>query len=206
VKIKTRTDLCNHLIAVNGYRRYLEIGVRDPRDNFAKVRVAEKHGVDPNPRRPVTFQMTSDAFFAQQAAAVGDRTPYDMVFVDGLHVADQVERDVLGSLELLAPGGMLVLHDCNPVTEKAAADEYIYGTHWNGTVWKAWVKLRATRPDLFMCVVDMDEGCGVIRRGAQQLLSPPTLDYAAMDYAYLDANRREALNLIALDDFLKLPA
>lgn len=204
MKIKTRTDLCNHLIASNGYSRYLEIGVRDPRDNFAKVEVAEKHGVDPDPRRPVTFHMTSDAFFAQRTAN-GDRTPYDLVLIDGLHVADQVERDVIGSLDLLAPGGALVLHDCNPLNAKSAADEYIYGTHWNGTVWKAWVKLRATRPDLFMCVIDVDEGCGVIRRGAQELLSAPTLDYAAMDYAYLAANRRQALNLISVDDFLQLP-
>jgi hypothetical protein len=205
VKIKTRTDLCNHLIASNGYRRYLEIGVGDPRDNFAKVDAAEKHGVDPDARRPVTFQMTSDAFFAQREAS-GDRTLYDLVFIDGLHVADQAERDVLGSLALLAPDGALVLHECNPLNAKSAADEYIYGTHWNGTVWKAWVKLRATRPDLFMCVIDIDEGCGIIRRGAQTLLSSaPTLDYAALDYAYLAANRREALNLISLDDFLLLP-
>ncbi len=205
MKIKTRTDLCNHLVAANGYSRYLEIGVRDPRDNFGKVEVAEKHGIDPDPRRPVTFQMTSDAFFAQRTAS-GDRTPYDLVLIDGLHVADQVERDVIGSLDLLAPGGTLVLHDCNPLNEKSAADESIYGTHWNGTVWKAWVKLRATRPDLFMCVIDVDEGCGIIRRGAQELLSVPTLDYAAMDYAYLAANRHQALNIVSVDDFLKLPA
>ena len=205
MKLKTRTDLCNHLVTSNGYRRYLEIGVRDPRDNFAKVEVDEKHGVDPDPRRPVTFPMTSDAFFAQRAAS-DDRTPYDLVLIDGLHVADQVERDVIGSLDLLAPGGTVVVHDCNPLNEKSAADESIYGTHWNGTVWKAWVKLRATRPDLFMCVIDMDEGCGIIRRGAQELLSLATLDYAAMDYAYLAANRRHALNVISVDDFLQLPA
>jgi len=52
----------------------------------------------------------------------------------------------------------------------------------------------------------MDEGCGIIRRGAQELLSLATLDYAAMDYAYLAANRRHALNVISVDDFLQLPA
>ena len=41
--------------------------------------------------------------------------------------------------------------------------------HWNGGVWRAWAWLRATRPDLVMAVVDVDEGCGVIRRGSQVL-------------------------------------
>ena len=62
--------------------------------------------------------MPSDEFFANRAAA-SDRTPYDLVFIDGLHVADQVERDIVNSLLNLAPAGTIVLHDCNPTTESA---------------------------------------------------------------------------------------
>ncbi len=202
-KIESRTKLINYLITSKGYRRYLEIGVRDPTKNFDKVRAAEKHSVDPDPLGAVTFKLPSDEFFAQRAASA-DRAPYDLVFIDGLHIADQVERDMINSLDALAPGGMLVVHDCNPKTREAQLDVYTPPDPWNGSVWKAWAKLRATRADLFMCVIDMDEGCGVIRPGSQQLLSLPSLDYAAMDYDYLVSHRREVLNLVSRDQFLAL--
>jgi hypothetical protein len=203
--VRTRTDLLNHLIATQGYRRYLEIGVRDPHQNFAKVRLLDKHSVDPHPRRPVTHQMTSDQFFAKRRAESPLPT-YDLAFIDGLHVAGQVERDILNCLEHLSHGGSIVLHDCNPVTEDAQTDDYDGRKHWNGTVWKAWVKLRATRPDLSMWVVDIDEGCGVIRRGAQRVYNLPSLEYDQLRYDFLSANRREVLNLVSADDFLSIVA
>lgn len=203
--IRSRTELLNHLIARNGYTRYLEIGVCDPQANFERIAAREKNGVDPAPRRPVSHPMTSDAFFHNWRLAP-DRSPYDLVFIDGLHLADQVERDVLNSLDALADGGMLVLHDCNPATEDAQTEEFDGVKHWNGTVWKAWVKLRATRSDLSMCVVNMDEGCGVIRRGSQQLFPLPSVDYRQLDYTFLTRHRREALNLISLGKFLRLTA
>jgi len=203
--VKTRTDLLNHLVATRGYRRYLEIGVRDPRHNFNRVRAEVKDSVDPAPRRPVTFQMTSDAFFAARETG-GPSAPYDLAFIDGLHLAEQVERDVANCLRHLAPGGTIVLHDCNPMAESAQVETYEPGAHWNGTVWKAWAKLRATRADLSMCVVDIDEGCGVIRPGSQSPIALPTLDYAAMTYDLLAARRRELLNLVPVEQFLALGA
>ena len=200
-RIRTRTDLLNHLIATRGYRRYLEIGVRDPRHNFERVDAQVKDSVDPAPRRPVKFKMTSDAFFADRQAA-GAAPPYDLAFIDGLHLAEQVERDVVNCLAHLAPEGTIVLHDCNPTSERAQTEVYEPGAHWNGTVWKAWAKLRATRPDLSMCVVDIDEGCGVIRRGSQPLLALPSLDYSAMTYDLLAARRQELLALVSVEQFL----
>lgn len=198
--IQTRTDLLNHMIDARGYRRYLEIGVRNPRQNFDQVRAAEKHGVDPEPQRPISHRMTSDEFFARRKP---DDPPYDLALIDGLHLADQVERDVLNCLASLAPGGTVVLHDCNPLTEDAQTDDYDGRKHWNGTVWKAWVKLRATRSDLSMCVVDIDEGCGVVRRGQQSLLAvaPAALD--RLDYPFLARQRQEALNLVSIEEFLR---
>ncbi len=203
-EITTRTQLLNHLASRGGYRRYLEIGVRNPKDNFEHVQVAVKEGVDPQAR--CTFQMPSDDLFRQLDATPG-RAPYDLVFIDGLHIADQVERDVESSLRHLSDGGCIVLHDCNPLTEAAQIETYIPGAHWNGTVWKAWAKLRATRPDLVMWMIDIDEGCGVIRRGSQTCFSPwSARDYDAVTYDYLVANRRELLNVVSVAEFLALDA
>jgi hypothetical protein len=79
------------------------------------------------------------------------------------------------------------------------------GAIWNGTVWKAWAKLRGTRPDLFMCVVDIDEGCGVIRRGRQTCYAPwPPPPEQALSYEFLAANRQRLLNLVSVAEFLRL--
>jgi hypothetical protein len=199
---RARFELLNRLIEVNGYQNYLEIGVRDPTLNFDKVRAAQKQCVDPAPAGPATFKMTSDAFF-DHLARTSPETRFDLVFVDGLHIADQVERDVANSLRHLAPGGTIVLHDVNPLSRDAQTDDYDGAKRWNGTVWKAWAKLRATAPDLSMCVVDMDEGCGVIRRGSQTVWPLPTLDYAALDYSYLRRHRRQLLNLVPAATFFE---
>lgn len=192
----SRSDLLNHLIETRGYRDYVEIGVRNPRHNFQKVRIPGiKHGVDPAPQGEVSHRMTSDAFFAQTSQR------YDLVFIDGLHLAEQVERDIENALAHLNPNGAIVLHDCNPLTADAQTEDYDGKKHWNGTVWKAWVKLRATRGDLTMRVVDMDEGCGVIEQGSQAVLDFPTTDYASMRFADLDRDRKRLLNLVSVDEF-----
>jgi hypothetical protein len=189
--LKTRTDLLNHLIAVHGYTAYLEIGVRDALTNFDRVRAALKHSVDPSPVGTVTFEMASDEFFARHVSH-----SYDLVFVDGLHLAEQVERDVVNALKYLSADGAVVLHDCNPLTEDAQRDTYDSASLWNGSTWKAWAKFRASRSDLEMQVVDIDHGCGVIRRGAQECFRLNDVDYARLDYSTLAEHRVDLLNLV----------
>jgi len=194
-RITTRTQLLNYLASHNGYERYLEIGVRNPRSNFEHVQVRAKEGVDP--AAPTTHRVTSDVFFAQLPA----HTRFDLVFIDGLHEDHQVARDVDNALRHLSPGGSIVLHDCNPLSELAQAESFIPGIKWNGTVWRAWARLRASRQDLTMCVVDIDHGCGVIRRGAQECFRALP---AQLDYAFLGRERRALLNLVSMPQFLAL--
>ena len=80
------TDVINFLIRQYGYRSYLEIGV-DKNRNYNHIECKLKHGVDPNV--PCTFKMTSDEFFATTS------TMYDLIFIDGLHEAEQVEKGAL---------------------------------------------------------------------------------------------------------------
>lgn len=85
---------------------------------------------------------------------------YDIVFIDGLHLCEQVHRDILNSLAHLRPGGVVVLHDMLPETEQAQLREMCKGD-WNGDCWKAFVKYRKESP--FECyTVDQDFGCAVI--------------------------------------------
>ena len=200
-EVENRTDLLNFLVVARGYRRYLEIGVRNPRGTFSRVRAAEKTGIDPAPRGKVDFRMTSDDFFAGLAEA-SERAEYDLILIDGLHVDEQVERDVENSLRHLAAGGAIVLHDCNPQTRDAQMPSLGDRAVWNGTVWKAWLKLRSTRSDLTMAVVDIDHGCGLIMRGQQARYPLTFTSYDELDYAVLERDRDASLNLISATEFM----
>ena len=179
-----RTEIINQLIEDNGYTSYLEIGVYDG-VNFRAVKCKRKIGVDPDPKVGATFRLPSDEFF------VVNRTTFDCIFIDGLHHADQVLRDINNSLACLNPGGTIVVHDCNPTSEAMQIVPRQQG-EWTGDVWKAWQELRLTRRDLKMWVYDIDYGVGIIQRGEQEF----KLNDIATNYTEFAAHRQYILNLI----------
>jgi hypothetical protein len=69
---------------------------------------------------------------------------------------------------------------------------------WNGTVWKSIYKLRATRPDLFVCTVDTDWGIGIVKRGKQQCCN---FNNSFYEYREFEKNKKEHLNLISIEEF-----
>jgi len=185
-----RLRLLNELAAMFKYKRYLEIGVGTGRI-FRSVVCADKVGVEPNGRG--TEKRTSDDYF--------DRLPsdelFDLVFVDGMHEEEFVDRDVENSLKHLSPGGTIVLHDCNPLSEwlERPSDEFKPREKWYGTVWRSFAKLRMSCTDLFMVTIDADCGLGVIRRGKQRLF--PVSD---LSYDLLEKDRVELLRLFKYQD------
>ena len=189
-----RTDIINHLIEKNGYKKYLEIGVRNPDENLNKINVPHKDGVDPAGN--CNYPVTSDEFFEK----LDSEFKYDLIFIDGLHLDHQVEKDISNSLNHLSDNGTIVMHDCNPIKEEHQIEEYVVGTTWNGTTWKAYVKFRMTDENLSMVVVDTDHGVGIITKGKQTLY--PKSD--VLDFKILDENRKEILNLITPQQFLNL--
>ena len=109
----TRTEIINSLIHEYNYKSYLEIGVNTPSQpgyNWIGVKIPVKHGVDPNVE--TTFKMTSDEFFKNHIAQ-----KYDIIFIDGLHLFEQVYKDIINSLLYLNDNGTIVVHDCNPLEE-----------------------------------------------------------------------------------------
>jgi SAM-dependent methyltransferase len=174
-QLRKRYDVINYFAHRRRARSYLEIGARNGR-TLQRVRVARRVGVDPDPQVTlpgVTIHaQTSDAFFA------ANRDSFDVVFVDGLHHADQVLRDILNGLACLTPGGAVLLHDCNPLTEQAAARERTVKA-WNGDVWKAVAFFRRRHPEVFCRVLDLDQGIGVIVPRAADRLPQPGAEYEA---------------------------
>ena len=206
--METRIDIINFLSNKFGYKNYLEIGVRNPWECFDHIVCDNKDSVDPgfeNPNNTAIYKYTSDEFFQMLESGSLDKGKdfkWDMIFIDGLHTSYQVELDIRNSLKHLSENGTIVLHDCNPPTEYHARADYhdystIAGGCWNGTVWKAIYKLRCFTPDVDVCVVDKDWGCGIVRRGSQNLCF---FDNPYYDYDVFRDNREKHLNLISSDE------
>ncbi len=197
-KQTTRTEIINALIKRNDYQSYLEIGVNTPAQpgwSHDSIAIELKHGVDPNPEVHATFPVPSDEFFAKHI-----KQNYDIVFVDGDHIFEQAYRDITNSLQWLNDKGAIVVHDCNP-TKEITQRRIRASNVWHGDVWKAILKLRMERPDIEIRTVNTDEGCGIIRKGRQELL--PKSEQNMYTYAYFKAHRKTILNLINVDEFKK---
>ncbi len=200
----TRTDILNYLVEKYKYTTYLEIGVRNPTSgNFNNIKIKNKLGVDPNPitNQKNIFVGTSDLFFMK------NKSTFDLIFIDGLHLENQVDKDIMNSLNCLNEGGMILLHDCNPPTEMHQRENYcVDGKYpaWNGTVWKSFAKLRMTRPDLTMYVIDTDWGVGVIKKGSQELFPSENINIDELKYELLENNREELLHLIPVGKYKKI--
>lgn len=188
-----RWDVINALGAALGRPwSYLEIGCQTGAC-ARQVRAQSKWGVDPNPigtcvRHYTKFHtMGSDEFFALP------RPQFDVIFIDGLHEAEQVLRDVDNALSVLAPGGAIVMHDCNPAQEIHQRVPRESGV-WNGDTWKAMVALRR-RPNLEAYTLDTDEGLGIVRPspGATPAITEPIA--GPIGWAGLQRNRGTWLGL-----------
>lgn len=190
----TRTDIIQLLIDKIQAKSYLEVGM-GPGRNFRQINCPYKVSVDPNPTNnvvPVTHTLTSDDFFIQ------NQEKFDVIFIDGLHENTQVYKDITNSLKVLNKGGYIICHDINPPSEFVQRyPQPKPNSAWNGDCWKAWVTLRSERDDVYMEVVDTDEGCGIIYKGTQEKIK---LD-RELNWEYLNSNRNYLLNLITVEQF-----
>lgn len=187
-----RWDLLNYLIQKFGYKKYLEIGVQSGLC-FTNVKCEYKVGVDPAENH-VKFKMTSDDFFEQ------NQDTFDLVFIDGLHESPQVFKDILNSLKVLTPNGTIVCHDMLPATELAQRVPRA-SQIWNGDCYKAFVQLRASRPDLAMCTIDSDHGLGIVMNGEQELID---IEGVEIDWENFCKHRNEWMNVMTYQEFYAL--
>lgn len=202
--MENRVDIINFLSKRFNYNKYLEIGLRNPWECYDHINCELKDSVDPGyetDNNIAKYKYESDSFFLMLENGSLDKNidyKWDIIFIDGLHTDEQVERDILNSLNHLSENGSIVLHDCNPPTEyHARADYYDYSTPasgcWNGTVWKTIYKMRCINDKIDICVIDKDWGCGLIRRGNQKLCE---FDNPYFEFEKFEKNRIKSLNLI----------
>ncbi|MEO7523343.1 MAG: class I SAM-dependent methyltransferase [Ferruginibacter sp.] len=205
-----RHDVINFLAAKYGAQTYLEIGVRNPADNFNLVNIREKYSVDPGfefESNPVDFKLTSDDFFLQlneNKLSISTDIKFDIIFIDGLHLAYQVDRDIKNSMQFLSEHGFIVMHDCNPPTEYHARETYNFVNSpadgfWNGTTWKAFVKARTM---YYSCCIDTDWGVGILSKQSRPCFNVlENNENPYFDFNILNTTRKEQLNLVTYHEF-----
>jgi len=187
-----RVVIINSIIKKIGATSYLEIGVENGH-TFKSIskKITYKVGVDPNPLSAATIHQTSDEFFA----SLDNSTRFDVIFIDGLHHAAQVAKDITNALNHLSLNGVIVVHDLNPIEEIHQRVPRVSGI-WNGDVWRAWVELKVLKPEVKAICWDCDQGTGVITKK----LPKNDFVYSKWDvsrslFDYFDENRVKMLNL-----------
>lgn len=203
-----RFDIINFLAGNIRAQTYLEIGVRNPDDNFNRINIAQKYSVDPGVEfeaNPVDFKMTSDDFFTaldQNKLSISNNIKFDIIFIDGLHLAAQVDKDIANAARYISENGFIVLHDCNPPTEYHARENYQFNNSpadgfWNGTTWKAFVQARTK---YYSCCIDSDWGVGILSSLARPGFTlMPVNENVYFDFNFFSSNRVAQLNLLSFD-------
>ena len=183
-----RLDIIEHFIKKNNYKSYLEIGCCK-NEVFSKINI-KKVGVDPNSGG--TVRLTSDNFFKT------NKEKFDLVFIDGLHVYDQVKQDIINALEVLNNNGVILIHDCLPEKIWEQNVPRMNGA-WSGDVWKVIPFFRSkSNIDVYTCVAD--RGIGIIfKRYNKNILKldQDTKKLKFKDYYY---NYKSYMNLVSSEE------
>ena len=194
-----RTQIINALIQKHGYKTYLEIGTYDPKLNFNLILAPNKVSVEPFPiaGSTISFVGTSDEYFA----SIKEDVKFDIVFIDGLHLHEQLTLDIQNSLKHLNKGGIIVCHDCLPSTEEMQT-RTDSGKEWTGDVWKSIAKLRVETTGVEVRVVDTDYGCALIRKKKSTPYPAKSEDY--LSYQYYAKNKRQLMNVVSNYGFWRI--
>ena len=193
-KKSSRFDIINKIIKKKKFESYLEIGCQSD-VNFSKIIVKNKIGVDP--QSGGTHRMTSDDFFKQ------NKSTFDLIFIDGLHVYEQVLKDIENSLKVLNDNGVILIHDCLPAK---IWHQTIPQTHssWNGDVWKSIVKSR-TRIDIDTYTIEADQGLGLIlKRENKDLLVDKIENFKNLKFRDYYIHHKKFMRIIDENDVLEI--
>jgi len=121
---------------------------------------------------------------AQPTSGGADRDsegqPLDLVYISGMHLAEEVLANIDAALARLVPSGIILLYNCLPKVQ-CHQERAGNGGPWTGDVWKAVVALRQ-RPDIDVATYEAEWGLAVI-------LPRPNTSPLAMDDRGLTWNR-----------------
>jgi SAM-dependent methyltransferase len=146
-----------------------------------------------------TAYPSEDIVPPEQLAASLFNNHFDLIFFDPLHVRPEVDRTIKILCGLLKPGGILVLHDCNPEDEALTSVSRPRGA-WMGETYKAFANFHQHNPKRSL-TIDVDYGVGVIVNNDLVLDFDDEFD---LSYSEFSADRVSACGLTSWGDFITM--
>jgi hypothetical protein len=156
---------------------------------------------------PVTFRTP-----APSSRQLEINKHYDMVFVDPWHEYQNSLEDIDLALRLVAPGGLVLIHDCSPPDAEYALPQLppmngngpgICNQPWSGVTYAAYLDRVLDNNAISYITFDTDHGCGLVSRDHPFRSNPPREEVKALwrhrtaenQYQIFDAYRAELLRL-----------
>lgn len=177
-------EYINSLIKDRGYKKYLEIGVGDGY-NIDMIECESKEGVDIVDKykgKNKVVVSSSDEFLTK------GKTKFDVIFIDGNHTVEQVEKDIINSMKRLKKDGVIILHDVCP-TDEAMTIVPRKQKVWTGEVYKTFFTLHEN--DLIpTSFIKDDFGLGIIEYTDNKLEQGFThnIPFSEYEESYLHGN------------------
>ena len=144
-------DYINYLISKHNFKSYLEIGVGYGH-NYDNIICKYKECCDiSNEHYEPMYLMSSDEMFARMPL---DKK-YDIIFIDGMHSAEYLYRDIINSLKHLNENGLILCHDVIPhalvdTLELNCCEEL--GCGWCGDCWKVVEQLQRNNIEFYTII------------------------------------------------------
>jgi predicted O-methyltransferase YrrM len=104
------------------------------------------------------YHLTSDIFFKYK----DKNLKFDIIFIDGDHTYDQLQKYVTNALGSLNDSGVIFIHDLLP-RNHLESSEIQKSFTWHGAIWKVAVEL-SEHPDLIFRIVNIDRGLGILKK------------------------------------------
>jgi hypothetical protein len=212
-----------------GYHSYLEIATATTGHEFAYV---DREQFTTCMRAmyycPLHFNDKHVINYRTTGPSIGPLVPdmlrggrFDMVFVDTWHEYNNTVEDIELALSLVAPGGMLLIHDCSPANAYEASPMIPIVGHsrpghccmaWSGAAYAAYLDKVLTNPSVDYITFDTDYGCGLVSQdrrfeGERPSDTVKTLwqeRTPANQYSIFDEHRAELLRLRPVTEIERL--
>ncbi len=192
-------DILGHLLDLREPESYVEIGVEFGTTLKLVKPPTRAIGIDPEPQIEGSlaenislYRSTSDNFFAENDLGAILGSPFDIAFIDGLHVFEQVLRDFINFEKYAGPDSLILIHDCLPL-DRQTASRTRNTQFWSGDVWKIVPCLKRERPDLSLftipayptglCLIGgLDSGSNLLSKNYDSIVDRYlVLDYDAIE-------------------------
>jgi len=184
--MKNKAEIINKIIQEVGAISYLEIGYGNGA-NFNLIKCENKLSCDPEVKSkdPRVLKESSDDFFEH------NNIELEVVFIDGLHHADQARKDISNALKCNAKA--IILHDTIP-HDKEMQEVPRHRKVWTGDCWRAVVGFIQSYPDVNVVTYRADFGLTVIYPEGKK--TRKYFENLEMTYEEFKANEVELLNII----------